>query len=283
MTYNLYLCKGYHITEISEDQEFVVLNALTTVLPTTPCLDWVAASHHCGLIERNIRFLKEKLCLLHHSLPFTTVPGIMVVHLVLHIIKLVNGFLCWGGFKYFSPGEIMMGRRLHKSDIALSFGVYYQVAENVQPRNSLAPRLQAEIIVGSLGNLSGGHVFLALDTGHTIIKHQWVALPMLPVVIDHVNLLGRREPTMLTFTNRHGRNIGDNNPQDANFVGILDDDLIIIHPAVEIPGGDATTDPAETAGVDPDFDVEPTGVDMIWTLICGPWTPMSQLTMMLSG
>jgi hypothetical protein len=38
--------------------------------------------------------------------------------------------------------------------------------------------------------------------------------------------------------------------------------LIIIHPAVKIPGVDTTTDPAETAGVDPDFDVEPTGVDM---------------------
>ncbi len=38
--------------------------------------------------------------------------------------------------------------------------------------------------------------------------------------------------------------------------------MIIIHPAVEILGVDTTTDPAETAGVDPDFDVEPTGVDI---------------------
>jgi hypothetical protein len=39
----------------------------------------------------------------------------------------------------------------------------------------------------------------------------------------------------------------------------LDDDLIIIHPAVKIPGVDETTDPAaDIAGVDPDFDVKPT-------------------------
>jgi hypothetical protein len=101
-----------------------------------------------------------------------------------------------------------------------------------------------------------------LDTGHTIIRHQWVALPMPPAVINPVDLLGQREPAMLTFTNRHGRDIGDNNPQDTDSVGILDDDSIIIHPAVEIPGVDTTMDPAETAGVDPDFDVEPTGVDM---------------------
>ncbi len=74
---------------------------------------------------------------------------------------------------------------------------------------------------------------------------------------------------MLTLSNRQGCNIGDSNPQDANSVGILDDDSIIIHPAMEIPGVDATMDPAEVAGVDPAFDVEPTGVDMdttVWAM-----------------
>ena len=113
-----------------------------------------------------------------------------------------------------------------------------------------------------MGNLSGGHVFFALDTGHVIIRHQWVALPMLPMVIDCANLVGWCKAAMLTFTNWQGRDIGNNNPQDGNSVGIVDDDLIIIHPAMEIPGVDTTTDAAETAGVDPDFDVKPTGVDM---------------------
>jgi hypothetical protein len=262
VTYNKYLSRGFQITVISGDQEFSALNHLTTVLPTVSCLDWAAASQHCGLIKRNIRFLKEKLHLLCHSLPHMTVPGIMVVRMVLHIIKFVNGFPCQGGVKHFSPGEIMMGRHLHKSKIVLSFGVYCQVAEYIQPRNSLAPRMQATILVGSSGNLSSGRVFLALDTGHTIIRHQWVTLPMLPAVIDCVNLLGQHEPAILTFTNQHGQDIGDDNPQDANSVEILDDNFIIIHPAVEIPGVDTAMDPAETAGVDPDFDVGPTGVDM---------------------
>ncbi len=96
--------------------------------------------------------------------------------------------------------------------------------------------MQAAILVGSLGNLSGGQVFLALDTGHTIIRHQWVALPMPSAVIDHVCLLGQREPAMLTFTNRQSRDIGDSKPQDANSIGILDDNSIIIHGAMEIPG-----------------------------------------------
>jgi hypothetical protein len=33
---------------------------------------------------------------------------------------------------------------------------------------------------------------------------------------------------MLTFTNRQGRDIGDSNPQDADSVGIMDDNSIIL-------------------------------------------------------
>jgi hypothetical protein len=123
----MYLRQGFHITVISGDQEFSALNHLTTVLPTALRLDWAAASQHCGLIKCNIHFLKGKLCLLCHNLLFTTVPGIMVVRAVLHIIKFVNGFPCQGGVKHFSPGEIMTGHCLHKSKIALSIGVYCAV------------------------------------------------------------------------------------------------------------------------------------------------------------
>jgi hypothetical protein len=75
---------------ISGDQEFSVPKHLTTVLPAAPCLDWAAASQHCGLIECNIQFLEEKFCLLCHSLPFMTVPGIIVAHMVLHLNLLMD-------------------------------------------------------------------------------------------------------------------------------------------------------------------------------------------------
>jgi hypothetical protein len=56
---------------------------------------------------------------------------------------------------------------------------------------------------------------------------------MPPGVIDCINLLGWHEPAMLpsTFTGWQGCNIGDKNPQDADSVGILDDDSVIIYPA----------------------------------------------------
>jgi hypothetical protein len=133
----------------------------------------------------------------------------MVVRMVMHIVKFVNGFPWKGRVRHVSPGEIMTGRRLHANNLSLGFGVYCQVADSVEPRNSLAPRTRAAISHGNSGNLSGSQIFLALDTGHTITRHQWVVLPMPPAVIARVNLLGKAEPFILPFTDRHGRKIGD--------------------------------------------------------------------------
>jgi hypothetical protein len=86
--------------------------------------------------------------------------------------------------KHYSPGEIMNDGCLHANDVQLAFGIYCQVAENIEPRNSLAPRTRAAILLGNSGNLSGGQLFIALDSGQTIVRHQWVVLPVPPAVID---------------------------------------------------------------------------------------------------
>jgi len=258
-TYKMYLLRGFRIVVIAVDQEFASISDLVVQLPTAPKLDWAAASQHCGLIERNIRFLKEKICSLCHSLPFERVPGIMVVRMVLHTVKFVNGFPRRGGL---ISREIMTDCQLNANDLKLSFGVYCQVAENVEPRNSLAPRTRAAISLGNSGNLSGGQMFFALDTGHTITLHQWVFLPMLPTVIARVNLFGKDEPSILTFTDRHGREIGDHT-QDYEPSGNDDDSVVKLILDV-IPGVDPPPeDDAELPGVDTDFDAEPTGVEVV--------------------
>jgi hypothetical protein len=147
-TYKMYLLRGFRVVVIREDQEFAAISDLAVALPTMPSLDWVVALQHCGLVERNIHFLKEKTRSIRHSLPFERVPGIMVVRMVLHIVKFVNGFPQKEGVKHFSPGEIVTGRRLHADDLCLGCGIYCQVAENVEPRNSLAPCTQGAILLG---------------------------------------------------------------------------------------------------------------------------------------
>ena len=134
-----YLLWGFKIVVIRGDQEFASISELVVGLPTTPRLDLAAASQHCGLIEQNIRFLKEKVTSLHHSLPYEQTPAIMIVRMVLHVVKFINGFP-WKGFvKLYSPREIMTGWHLHADDLWLCFGTYCQVPKHVEPCNSLAP------------------------------------------------------------------------------------------------------------------------------------------------
>jgi hypothetical protein len=245
---------------IKGDHKFASISDLAVGLPTKPSLDWAAASQHCGLIGRNIWFLKEKIWALRHSLPFERVPGIMVVRMVMHIVKFVNGFPQKGGVRHFSPGAIMTGWRLHAKNLSLGFGVYCQVAENVEPQNCLAPRTRAAILLGNSGNLSGGQIFLALDTGHTITWHQWVVRPMPPAVIARVNLLGKVEPSILTFTDRHGRKIGDY-PREPKPVED-DDDPVMEYIDDAIPAIDAQDEPEI-----PEVWSEPTGKPTIKPIV----------------
>jgi hypothetical protein len=163
--------------------------------------------------------------------------------------------------KHYSHGEIMTDHCLHANDLQLAFGIYCQVAENVEPRNSLAPRTRAVILLGNSSNLSGGQLFLALDSGQTIVRHQWVVLPVLPAVIDCVNVLGINEPSILTFTNQHGQDIGD---LAQNFEPCVneDDDSFVAHPNDELPEVDVHLGDTELPGVDTDFDAKPTGVEV---------------------
>ncbi len=77
MMYKIYLLKGLHRVVLSGNHEFAALSDLAAnpPLPTATELNWVAASHHCGLIEQNIHFLKDKIRSLHHSLPFDKSRG----------------------------------------------------------------------------------------------------------------------------------------------------------------------------------------------------------------
>ncbi len=100
-----------------------------------------------------------------------------------------------------------------------------------------------------------------LDSGQTIVRHQWVVLPVLPAVIDRVNVLGINEPSILTFTNRHGQDIGDL-AQDFEPHADEDDDSFVAHPNDELTGVDMHSGDNELQGVDTDFDTKPTGVEV---------------------
>jgi hypothetical protein len=198
-------------------------------------LDLAAANEHVSLIERNICFLKEKVRSLRHSLPFERISALMLIRMVLHTVPFLNSFPRKGGLQHYPPSAIMTGAQLHMNQLRLKFGNYCQVAEDVTPHNSLAARTRAAISMGPSGNLSGGHRFLALDTGKMVVRNRWKELPMPTAVIDRVNVLGRAECSLLVFTDRQGRTIGDYAPTSVEQVDAEEDESVLADLYSSIP------------------------------------------------
>jgi hypothetical protein len=140
------MLRGFHIVEIAGNGEFAWIADQVASLPTNPMLNLAAASEHVGLIERNIRFLKEKTRSICHSFPFERIPAVMCIRIVLHTVQFMNSFLRKGGLKHYPPSAIMNGTRLHMNQLQLKF------AEDVTPCNSLAARTCGAISMGPSGN-----------------------------------------------------------------------------------------------------------------------------------
>jgi hypothetical protein len=90
--YQMYVLCGFHFVEIAGNGEFAWVADQVASLPTNSILNLSAAWKHVGLIERNIRFLKEKTRSIRHSLPFERIPTVMCIRMVLHTVQFMIFF-----------------------------------------------------------------------------------------------------------------------------------------------------------------------------------------------
>ena len=240
--YRFYLRRGFRIVTVLMDGEFAQLQVKINEMPKGPTVNLTSANEHVPEIERRIRMVKERVRALRHSLPFSRLPKILTIHLVLTAVKMMGYFRTKNCVSdRVSPRTIMTGQVLDaKRDLCLRVGQYVQTHEEDKPRNSNAARTLAAICMGRTSNVQGGFKFLKLSTGEKITRFDWTPLPMPDTVIDRVNALGAKQPELLTFTDRKGRIIGDN----------------------QIPGVDLDEQPAEEPAEEPE-EPEPTPAQLI--------------------
>jgi hypothetical protein len=209
--YQYYLERGFHIKTVHADVEFAPLKPLIESIPGGPMVNLASANEHVPEIERRIRVVKERWQAIRHSLPYERIPKLMMIHIVLNVVKLLNLFPTKGGVSdTLSPKTIMSGETLDfKKHLSLQIGQYCQVHEEDTPRNSQVVRTKGAISLGPSGNLKGGFKFMALNSGKKIVRRSWDVTPLPDVVINRGNELGKDQPRLMTFTDRHGRLIGD--------------------------------------------------------------------------
>jgi hypothetical protein len=255
--YQYYLHRGFHIKMVHADGEFVPLKPLIETMPGGPMVNLASANEHVPEIERRIRVVKELCRATRHSLPFETIPKLMTIHIVLNVVKVLNFFPTKGGVSdTLSPKTIMSGETLDlKKHLSLQIGQYCQVHEEDTPRNSQVVRTKGAISLGPSGNLQGGFKFMALNSGKKNVRRSWDVIPMLDVVINRVNGLGKDQPSLMTFTDMEIPGVDSTEDEDDYFPGVAP----VIADAIEIPGvnvaGPETLDevPAPQAEIyDPD-------------------------------
>ena len=138
-----------------------------------------------------------------------------------------------------------------KKHLCLQIVQYCHVHEEETPRNGQAARTKGAILLGPSGNLQGGFKFMALNTGKKIMRHNWDVIPMPELVIARVTILRSDQPELLTFTDRHGRLIGDTDVSALHDDSALHDNSESVDADVELPGVDlAIDDHIEIPGVD---------------------------------
>jgi hypothetical protein len=168
----------------------------------------------------------------------------VVIHIVLNVVKLLIFSPTKGGVSdTLSPKTIMSGYMLDfKKHLSLQIGQYCQVHDEYTPRNSQVARTKGAISLGPSVNLQGGFKFMSLNSGKKTVRRSWDVIPLPDVVINRVNELGKDQPRLMTFTDRHGRLIGDmeipgvdsTEDEDDYFPGVAP----VIADAIEIPGVD---------------------------------------------
>jgi hypothetical protein len=264
-----YLQRGFRVTCITGDGEFASLEQFTNLLMGAPRLNLTSANEHEPFIERRIRVVKERVRSIRHSLPFQTIPKVILTHMVFYAVKLLNYFPVKGGVsEVYGPKAIMSGEVLDFKKFSLPFGSYCQVHEEKLPRNSLASRTLGAISLGPSGNAQGGHRFFTLNTSKVITRRSWDVIPMPKSVVDRVNFIGKDQPQQAVFLDRNGNPIGDDDAvyeapaeQTADLPGEMIPEVAPDHP--EITGVDMdnydpveSMTPVEIPGVEPSADTQ---------------------------
>ena len=160
------------------------LNSMGIQLSTT------AAGEKVHRVERRIRFIKERVRSIVHSLPYRLCAKLLT-YCVYYANWCTNNHRMAMSTHTRTPHEQFTGRNLHAArDLRHAFGDYVQ-ATLPHTNNSMQARTEACIALIHSGSLTGGVVMYCVKTDSTVVRDQFRILPAPPSLIKHLNNLAR--------------------------------------------------------------------------------------------
>ena len=155
-----------------------------------------AADEHISAVERLIRTIKEKNRCQIQYLPYAKYPRDMVIGCVIFATKSLNNEI--GMCKLtddFSPQSLITGqlRMNYKDILSLSFGEYAEVYTSNGVINTNEECTISTIALYHSRNMQKGWIFMSMNTGRVLHRHQWKKMHINQKIVDRVEELGTKE------------------------------------------------------------------------------------------
>jgi hypothetical protein len=210
--HSTYVKRGFIVEIVEVDGQFEPLRGELAELGIT--LNKCSREEHVPVAERRIRTLKERCRSIFNTLPFTKLPGMLVVQMVSTCNFWLNVYPPKDGVsRKINPRELITGVKIdYNKHVRAAYGDYVQVHE--EHNNSMATRTTGAIATKPTGNAQGGFWFYSLTTGRMLDRTRWTPLPMPQDVIDRVAVLARQNPVGMNFTNMRNEAIYDIDDDD---------------------------------------------------------------------
>jgi hypothetical protein len=191
-------------------------------------VDVTGARRHVGVIERNIRTIKERMRAVECGLPYKC-PQRLVRGLAKFVVSRLNLFPHSLQKDYVSPRELYTGIKpdFSKDVKGLSFGDYVQAHEDYEKSTNLPrERTRGCIALYPKGNSVGTWKFYSLLTLQEITRDNWTKLPIPDIVIEKMNSLYRVDEGVLDIVGRQPEEIVIHRVPNNNINDLVETEVI---------------------------------------------------------
>jgi hypothetical protein len=225
-------CHPLRVVNIEADGTFKAVRQELQDEPYQVALITCDADRHVETIERQIRFVKERIQSVQMMLPYKKLPIRFLIKLVSRVTMLMNSISKKGGIhRIISPRELITGKKLRVPEHHI--GQYVQ-GYNGGNNDTGKERSIDALYIGRADNGSG-HVVFKLSTKQRVSVNRVTAITP---TTDHIKLVediaeAENQPEGLEFANINGKitlddfiegiNDNDDNDDDSN---ASDDDFV---------------------------------------------------------
>jgi hypothetical protein len=218
----------FNVVTIEADGAFQSIKHELQAEPYKITLTTCDADRHVETVERQIRFLKERIRTVRLMMPYKKIPKRFTIEMVHRITMLINSLPKQNGIhSILSPREIVTGKKFRCPSIRI--GQYVQ--GHTGGSNSTDQERSVDALYIGRADNGSGHIVFKLNTKQPVSVNRITPIPTTEATIETVNNIGEQEgqPEGIQFSDINGnvtlQDFAENdNDEDSN---ASDDDFTL--------------------------------------------------------